>query len=122
MVDERKRARKHQRGPQPLNDAHDDQRSGGAGKPATHRGGGKQAHAGEVDALGPEPIAEMAPGEQKGCKCECIGVDNPLQARNIGGQRPRDRRERDVDDGHVELDECKTEAGCHSRPSRKLRF
>jgi hypothetical protein len=58
-----------------------------------------------------DPVAERARRQQQGGKGDRIGVDHPLQAGKRGMKRRAHRRQRDIDDGDVKLDQQEAETG-----------
>ena len=50
----------------------------------------------------PEPVTEVAAGQQQAGEDERVGVDDPLQARDPGAEVAGERREGHVDDRVVD--------------------
>ena len=56
-------------------------------------------------ALAPEPVGHRARQHEQAGQHQRVGVDRPLQPGHRGVVVPADRREGDIDDGHVESDD-----------------
>jgi hypothetical protein len=72
------------------------------GRPAKRRGEGKEADAGDEDALAPEPIPEVPGVQDRRCEQEGVRVDHPLEVGERRVEVTLDARERDIDDRDVQ--------------------
>ncbi len=110
-VQQRERRRHAKCRPQTLYDPASDQHADARRQPADQRRSGEEGEPEDVDPLGAQAIAKGAGGQQQAREHERVAVHHPLQAGHVGGEGDLDPVERDVDDGHIERDERKSEAG-----------
>ena len=77
---------------------------------AQQRGDGEDREPGLEHAAAPEAVAGGAAEDQQAREHEGVGVDDPLQARDVGVQLAADRGQGDVDDRVVEPDDQQAHA------------
>ena len=87
-----------------LDEAGRDEHLLGLRQPAERARHGEHAEAGHEDALAAEEVAEAAGEQEQAAEGDQVGVDDPGEARLREAEVVLDRRQRDVDDGHVEHD------------------
>jgi hypothetical protein len=92
-----------------------DQRGGVRRERARGRTRDKERDPGDEDAAAAQPVAEASGGEDRRSVREVVRVDEPAQRKTVGVQRDLELREREVDDGGVELREEHARAGREQR-------
>ncbi|MEZ0054746.1 hypothetical protein ABIF26_000254 [Bradyrhizobium elkanii] len=124
MAEQRQRVRHQDGRGQPLHAAGGDQRRRIRRDRAANRCRGEDGKPGHEDALGADPVAERARGQDEGRKGNRIGADHPLQFGNVAAERGADRIERRVHDGDVELHDAiaETHRGERQRRSEPARL
>ena len=107
---DRERRREDERRP----DAHEGTRPDELGRGGGHggqRGGQREDHEPQLEGeLAPEPVAEVAEGEQQSAEHERVGVDDPLELGRGRVQLRAQGREGDVHDGVVDHDHQEAQA------------
>ena len=88
----------------PLNEAAGDEHPLGLGHTADDRGDREQRQPGHEHVLTADEVAEPAGEQQQAAEGDQVAVDDPGEARLREAEVILDRRQRDVDDGHVEDD------------------
>ena len=107
---QRERHRVDDRAADALDGARDHERQLRARQAAGERGAGEEDDADHERAPVPVEIAEPAAEQQEAAAGQQVGVDDPDQRRLGEAEIGADRRQRDVDDGHVEHDHEHAEA------------
>jgi hypothetical protein len=87
---------------QALDAAHDDQECAAGGERAAKRGRGEQRQPGHEHAPAPEQVGRPPAEQQEPAEGERVRGHHPLQVRLGEMQLDADRRQRDVDDKHVD--------------------
>ena len=100
--DDRQRRRRDQRGAEPLHGTRGDQDALRPGQAAEERGDGEDDDADQEDAEAAEVVGGATAEQQEPAEGDGVGGDHPLQVRLAEVERTADRRQRDVDDRHVE--------------------
>jgi len=101
-----------QPGPSPLDHARDDQRAEARDQRAGDRADREQRQATEGQAPGTEPVDQLAPGDQQQRVGGEVSAQHGRGRAALDAQPVRDRRQRDGDQGAVEL---KQRAGRRAR-------
>ena len=109
QADERERRGQQERRRGPLHDPRGEQDVQRRRRAAGQRGQGEGDHPRRVAARRADSVAERAAGEQQGGEGDHVGIDDPLQVAEIRAEVVADRRQRDVDDRHVEDDDEEAE-------------
>ncbi len=117
--DDRERPGEHEGGAEPLNDPARDQHRRRTRRATAQRGDAEHGEAGEHDALVAVQVTDGPSGEHETGQREGVAVDDPLQPADPGVQAAADRRERHVDDRHVEQDQEVADA--HDQQHRPTR-
>ena len=100
--EQRQRRGEHRRRPDPLRGAREVEHEPAARRRAQGRADGERDQPGGEDGAAAAAVGERARRQQRRGERERVGVDDPLQLREARVQVGPDRRQRDVDDGHVE--------------------
>ncbi len=82
---------------------------------AGQRRGGKKREPRHEHSFGADTVAERAGGENQGRKGDRIGGHHPLQFGHAAAQRTAHAAQSRVDDGHVELNDPKSQTHCGER-------
>ena len=90
--------------PSPCSGAEGDQRALRPGEPVEQRAGGEERQPGHEQAPPSEQVGHAPAEQQHAAEQDRVGGHHPLQALLAEVQVGLDRRQRDVDDRHVEHD------------------
>ncbi len=115
--DHRHRLRAHERGPEALDHAGDDEPGDGAGQSAPQGREGEDREPDEVDALGAVAVTEPPGDEQGDGVGEQVGAGHPHRRADVGVQPGHERGHRDGHDRGVDQDHEEPQAqGPQRRP------
>ena len=101
--------RHQERRADPLNRARRDQEADARRHGTGERGGREDDDADDEDEPAAETVAETAADQDEAAEHQRIGVDHPLQRRELGTERTLHRRQRNRDDGAVDEGERRGE-------------
>jgi hypothetical protein len=116
-ADDREAARHEERRADALERAADDEQQRRGGDAAQNRRGSERHHADQVDALAAELIAHRAADEDQRAEKQRVRLDHPLDIDDRRVEAGLKRRQRDVDDGHVDERQARAENRRDQRPA-----
>ena len=121
-VEHRGAGRGQQAAADALQGARGDQLGQRLGEPAERRGDGEEREREDEGPLGPEPVADPARRRDHDRQRQQVGDHRPLHVGQRHPERFRQRRQRDVDDLHVDpRHEDRRHVGDRDRPLRRWR-
>lgn len=103
LIQQGERVRQHRGGADALQRSGGDQHRRAGRDAASQRREREQHDTRRVQPARAEAVAESTGRQHQHREGERVGVDDPLKARDIGVQIRADFRQRNIDDGHVEL-------------------
>jgi hypothetical protein len=109
VVQQRQRIRQHGSGTEPLQHAAEIEKERGRGEGAGERCCAKKRDTQLKATLYPQPIAQSAGREHRHGKGQRVRVHHPLQGANTCRELLRHARQRDIDDGDIELRDKKSQ-------------
>ena len=120
MSDQRERGCEQRRSADPLYASRDVERGDVPGNPAQQRGAGEDDDSEDEQEPPAESVGESSSSQDQRRERERVGVDDPLEPGQVGGEPTLDARQRDVHDRDVEQQHERRRADGDERPPAAL--